>query len=199
MSHSQKTRNQLVVSSYGGRLYRFNPSQYKDKEVFYAQEMEIAVGDKLRWTATDKEQGQINGKPFTITAFEGTSMTGLDSQGKTQEVSLLQPLSVDYNLVTTSYRAQSKSQKRVIVSATSDPTSAREPFYVKISRQFKELSVYTQDLEQLRQWVKRSNAQQNPLDLLGEPHEPRNYTNSIAPRHSGPAYPYGGADQRHRP
>ena len=159
---------QLLVSSYGGRLYRFDPSKYKDKEVFSAQKIELAVGDSLRWTATDKKQSRINGKQFTVAAFEGTAMTVTNHQGRTQEVSLLQPLALDYSLVSTSYRAQGKTAKRVIVSATSDPTSSREPFYVKISRQTKELNVYTQDLEQHKGWVKRSNAQQNPLELIGE-------------------------------
>lgn len=183
---------ELIVRSSGGRLYRFNPSQYKDKEVFHAQEIQIGVGDNLRWTATDKEQGRINGKHFTVSALEGTTMTILDSKGQTQDVSLLQPLAVDYNLVSTSYRAQSKTQKRVIVSATSDPTSSREPFYVDISRQTKELTVYTQDLSKLRAWVKQSNAQQNPVELIGEHYvarndrtRPSNYGSKQATRASG--------------
>jgi len=189
--------NELVVSSYGGRIYHFDPAKYKSKEVFYAAEIEIAVGDRLRWTATDKEQGRVNGKQFTVTAIEGINMTVLDSKGESRDVSLLQPLAVDYNLVSTSYRAQSKTQKRVIVSATSDPTSSREPFYVQISRQTKELVVYTQDLEQLRGWVQRSNAQKNPLELLGENHEQRNLSDSNACGHSGASEPDGTAAQRY--
>lgn len=191
--------NELLVSSYGGRLYRFDPDKYKDKEVFYAQEMEIAVGDRLRWTSSDKSKGQINGRTFTVAAFEGTTMRVVDLKDKADDVSLLQPLTVDYDLVSTSYRAQGKTKKRVIVSATSDPTSSREPFYVKISRQTKELSVYTQDLEQLRKWVKSSNAQENPLELLGENHEQRNSTNPFVNRHSGAAQPDGKTAQRYGP
>lgn len=164
----ERRGEELLVSSAGGRRYRFNPAQCKDKEVFSAESIEIAVGDQLRWTATEKDKGRINGKGFTVTAIEGATLTVCDPKGQTQEVSLLQPLAVDYNLVSTSYRAQSKSQHRVIVSATSDPTSSREPFYVQISRQVHHLSVYTQDLENLRDWVKRSSAQSNPLELLGE-------------------------------
>jgi len=191
------SENELVVSSYGGRIYHFDPAKYKDKQVFYSQEMEIAVGDRLRWTATDKGQGRINGKHFTVTALEGITMSAVNHKGKTVDVSLLQPLSVDYNLVSTSYRAQSKTQKRVIVSATSDPTSSREPFYVQISRQFKELSVYTQDLEQLREWVQRSNAQKNPVELLSAEYEQRNLSDANAFRHSGAVEPDRTANQRH--
>ncbi len=159
----------LVVSSYGGRVYHFNPAKFKDKQVFSSQEIEIAVGDNLRWSAgADKNKGQINGKHITVASFNDTSMTVVDDLGATQSVSLLQPLPVNYNLVSTSYRAQGKSKKRVIVSATNDPTSSLEPFYVKISRQTKELTVYTQNLEKLRGWVNRSNAQQNPVELIGE-------------------------------
>ncbi|MES1026211.1 MobF family relaxase [Gloeocapsa sp. BRSZ] len=179
----------LVVSSYGGRIYRFSPKQYKEKEVFYAQEIEIAVGDRLRWTASDKSKEQINGQIFTVTAIEGTTLRIVDKKGITRNISLTQPLAVDYDLVSTSYRAQGKTAKRVIVSATSDPTSSREPFYVKISRQTQELSIYTQDLQQLEKWVKRSNAQENPSELLGE-----NYDG----RHSQAIEPDGTTDQLDR-
>ncbi len=161
--------SELVVSSQGGRIYHFNPSKFKDKQVFTSQEIEIAVGDNLRWTAgADKLKGQINGKKIEVASIQDTSMTVVDERGENQSVSLLQPLPVDYDLVSTSYRAQGKSKKRVIVSATSDPTSSLEPFYVKISRQTKELTVYTQNLEKLRSWVNRSNAQQNPVELIGD-------------------------------
>ena len=159
--------NELLISSYGGRSYRFDPSKFRDKQVFTSHKIEFAVGDQLRWTAgADKHLGQINGKQVTVTSFNSMSMNVMDNQGKTQEVSLLQPLPLDYNLVSTSYRAQGKSKKRVIVSATNDPTSSLEPFYVKISRQTKDLTVYTQDLEKLRGWVERSNTQENPLELI---------------------------------
>ncbi|MDJ0647124.1 MAG: MobF family relaxase [Xenococcaceae cyanobacterium MO_188.B19] len=159
----------LLLSSHGGRNYRFDPSKFRDKQVFTSDEIELAVGDQLRWTAgADKHLGQINGKQVTVTNFNSMSMNVMDNQGKTQEVSLLKPLPLDYNLVSTSYRAQGKSKKRVIVSATSDPTSSLEPFYVKISRQTKDLTVYTQNLEKLRKWVEHSNAQENPLELIKE-------------------------------
>lgn len=191
--------NALVVSSYGGRLYRFNPSQYKDKEVFYAQEMEVVVGESLRWTSTNKSKDRINGQTFTVTAIEGTKLSVIDKKGNTRDVSLMQPLAVDYDLVSTSYRAQGKTAKRVIVSATSDPTSSREPFYVKISRQTKELSVYTQDLQQLEKWVSRSNAQLNPLELLGDNHDERDFSRSCdISGYSGSVEPDGAKDQQNR-
>ena len=155
------TGEELVVSSQGGRIYHFNPAKCKDQQVFTSQSIEIAVGDNLRWSAgADKNKGQINGKHITVVSIEDTSMTVVDERGATQSVSLLQPLPVDYNLVSTFYRARGKSKQRIIVSTANDPTSSLEPFYVKISRQTKELTVYTQNLEKLRGWVNRSSVQE---------------------------------------
>lgn len=164
----------LTVSSYGGRNYTFDPGGFKSKQVFTSRQIEFAEGDKLRWSSgADKKKGQINGKQVTVKEIDSFSIKLEDNQGKIQLVSLLQPLPLDHDLVSTSYRAQGKSKKRVIVSATNDPTSSLEPFYVKISRQIKELKVYTQDLEQLRNWVGRSNAKQNPLELIEQTYERR--------------------------
>ncbi|MGL5720175.1 MAG: hypothetical protein ACRCYP_05225, partial [Alphaproteobacteria bacterium] len=160
--------DEVIVSSMGGRTLRFNPALYKDKDVFYGQKLDIAKGDKLRWTASEKAIGRLNGKALTVTAINKQSMEVVDQKGVTHSVSLSEPIHVDSNWVSTSYRAQGQSVLRVIVSATNDPTSSREPFYVKISRQKLNLSVYTENLEQLRKWVEKSNAQPNALDLIQE-------------------------------
>jgi conjugative relaxase-like TrwC/TraI family protein len=162
---------ELVVSTAGGRLYRIDPARQKGKhssyEVFYAQEMEIAVGDRLRWTTSDKEHGRINGRHLKVTAIDETTMTVQDvSTKKIQQVSLLEPLAMDYNWVVTSYRSQAGTYTGTIASTTDDPTSSREPFYVTISRQKHKLIVFTQDYAQLQTWVQRSSAQENPLELL---------------------------------
>ena len=63
--------SELIVSSSGGRIYRFDPSKYKEKQVFNSRKMEVAVGDKLRWTSSgNKKKGQINGKQVTVTAID---------------------------------------------------------------------------------------------------------------------------------
>ncbi|MGR3280710.1 hypothetical protein ACSYAD_37270, partial [Acaryochloris marina NIES-2412] len=63
--------DELVVSSFGGRLYRFKPAKYKLKEVYSAKEFDVAVGDKLRWTTTINENNWINGQQLTVTALDG--------------------------------------------------------------------------------------------------------------------------------
>ncbi|MGB8702427.1 MAG: AAA family ATPase, partial [Thermosynechococcaceae cyanobacterium] len=173
---------QLLVESPGGRLYWFDPVQYKDKEVFRTQEINLAEGDRLRWTATRKTEDQVNGQEFKVTAIHGTQIDIVDLQGKSRRIDGSQPLGLDYANVATAYGAQGLTAQRVIVSATNSPTSAQEPFYVKISRQVKDLQIYAEDLDQLHEWVNRSVAQANPLELIGDSYDTRTATNRPSDR-----------------
>ncbi|MGR3280394.1 hypothetical protein ACSYAD_35670, partial [Acaryochloris marina NIES-2412] len=77
---------ELIVSSLGGRLYRVNPAKFKDKEVYHAQEFDVAVGDKLRWTTTIRENNWINGQQLTVTALDSLNMTVVDREGRSHDV-----------------------------------------------------------------------------------------------------------------
>jgi hypothetical protein len=54
----------------------------------------------------------------------------------------------------------------VFVSATNDPTSNQEPFYVSISRQTHALKIWVQDYGGLKRRVAESSVQLNPIELL---------------------------------
>jgi hypothetical protein len=161
-----KDKSELIVSTTGGRLYRFDPKKCKDKQVFTSYEFDVAVGDRLRWTHSNPERGQVNGATFEITAIKGQFATAIAEEGKTIQIDLSQPLTVDYTLTSTSYQSQGSDRPRVFVSATNDPTSNREPFYVAISRQIKHLKIWTQDYDGLARRVVESNQQLNPLELI---------------------------------
>ena len=177
----KRVGNELVVSSYGGRMYRIDPSKHKDKDVYYAKSIEIAVGDRVRWTIADKQKGRTNGRHLTVTAINETSLSVQDVKTrKTHEVSLLQPLAVDYDWVSTSYKVQGSTYKETIGSTTNDPTSSREALTVTISRQKHDLTLYTEDLKQLERWANRSNAQENPLELIGKDYGNRNQSRTEA-------------------
>ena len=167
-----KERDELIVSTAGGRLYRFEPKKFTEKQVFSSRAFDVAVGDTLKWTKNNPTKGEVNGETFKVTAIEGGIATAITEAGKPIGVNLSQPLAVDYTLVNTSYQVQGLDGYRVFVSATNDPTSSREPFYVSISRQIKALKIWVQDLESLKRRVVESKVQMNPLELLfGDPDE----------------------------
>lgn len=167
----QKLENELVVSSPGGRLYRFDPSKYKDKEVFKEQLIPVAVGDELRWTQNNPDQKWSNGDEVKVIGIEGNVLHVLDEEGQQRTIRLDHALCLDYALVNTAYRAQGQNRVRVIVSSTNDPTSSQEPFYVKISRQSHEILIFCESLEHLYERVGISIAQDNAVELIKEHHE----------------------------
>jgi conjugative relaxase-like TrwC/TraI family protein len=165
---------QLLVKTQGGRLYLFDPAKFKDKEVFSGQEIAIAVGDRLRCRITDKKENLVNGHEFEVAAINGTTITLKDEKGRERKLDGLKPLGLDYAYVSTVYNAQGITAKRTFLSATSDLTSAQEPFYVGISRQEDEIIIFAEDLAELRDWVGRSVTQENAVDVIGEDHERNN-------------------------
>ncbi|ABW33028.1 conserved hypothetical protein (plasmid) [Acaryochloris marina MBIC11017] len=163
--------DELLVSSSGGRLYHFNPSKYKHKEVYEVQNLNVAVGDDLRWTHNNKEQKWSNGDEVKVVAIEGSTLHVIDEEGQHRTISLDHPVCLDYALVHTAHRAQGQSRKRVVISSTNDPTSSKEPFYVKISRQSHEIVIYCQSFKKLDERVSESIAQDNATELLKDYHE----------------------------
>ena len=184
--------DELVVSSFGGRLYRFKPAKYKLKEVYSAHKFDVAVGDKLRWTTTIKENNWINGQQLTVTALDGLNMKVRDHEGRSHDVPLTQPLALEYDRVWTSYHSQGANKKRSIILATNDRTSSQEPFCVDISRQEHEITIYTENLEKLKQRVAESNAQKSALDQIEKTYG--RTTTADHQRDSSPVSPTHGRD-----
>jgi conjugative relaxase-like TrwC/TraI family protein len=136
-------------------------------EVLREGVLNVAVGDRVKFTATIKAKDWYNGTQLDITAVSGEWIKGVDKRGKEYKIDITKPVGIDHDWVGTSYSRQGKTAKRAIVSLTSDPTSSRESSTVSISRQTHDIIVFTQDLEQLNRWVGLSNRQPNILDELG--------------------------------
>ena len=180
----QKLDHELVVSSPGGRLYRFDPSKYKDKEVFKEQLIPVAVGDELRWTQNNPDQKWSNGDEFKVLGIVGNVLQVSDEEGQRRTIRLDHALPLGYALVNTAYRAQGQTRVRVLVSSTNDPTASQEPFYVKISRQSHEILIFCQSLEHLYERVGISVAQDNAVELIKEHHEQHRSLTTVSPAKS---------------
>jgi conjugative relaxase-like TrwC/TraI family protein len=166
--------DQLIVSTAGGRKYRFDPAQC-DLEVFYTQEFPIAVGDRLRWTTTDSMRPR--GSDFRVIKILEQAIKLKDAKGKTQTIDGSQPLQLDHAVVYTSAALNELNRKRVIF-AVSDPTAAQNlPKLLKS----KEVQVYTDSLDQIKTWFAQA---QNTLQN-GEINHEFKRRNSAQPNPSG--------------
>jgi conjugative relaxase-like TrwC/TraI family protein len=168
-----KVEGQLLhVQSPGGRQFKINPAKHERKEVYTARKNQIAVGDRLRFTSTNKKAGIYTNTYLSCADIQDGIATVQDSKGQQYELDLSKPQKIDHDWTTTSYRAQGGTNSETIFVASLNPTSAMESFYVAISRhRTSHIAVFTESVEKLKEWLGTSNAQQNAIETLFDPFE----------------------------
>jgi plastocyanin len=157
-----KTLDTLTLRDENGMTYRVDPNF--EKAVFSPSEIEIASGDRLRWTHNDRDARRRNGQEFKIIKLDKASATIEYADGTQENLDLTLPLHLDYALVSTTYSSQGKTANRVLIAA--DHTVASESFYVAVSRVKDELKLYTTDKDEILDKACVSKAKENPLEVL---------------------------------
>jgi conjugative relaxase-like TrwC/TraI family protein len=156
--------NRLILVSANGNEIAIDPSHCLKKSVYQAQEIDVAVGDRLRWSKNDTAAGIRNGQTFKILGFEDHQTQIEYADGKTDWVNLNGTQYLDYAWVSTTYSAQGKTAERVL--ATTDRTLNQEAFYVICSRAKYQLTLYTDDKTELLRLAQTSRAKENVSDYL---------------------------------
>jgi conjugative relaxase-like TrwC/TraI family protein len=162
-----RASNQLTLVSADGNEFTIDPSHCLKKSVYQPQDMEVAVGDRLRWSKNDAAAGIRNGQTFKVLGFEDQQTQIEYADGKTDLVNLNGTQYVDYAWVSTTYSAQGKTAERVL--ATTDRTLNQEAFYVICSRAKYQLNLYTDDKAELLRLAQVSKAKENVSDYLKLP------------------------------
>ena len=156
--------NTLTVQGDDGQEVTFDPAKCEKKLVYQPVWLDIAVGDRLRWTRNDRQQQRRNGQELTVEAIDGTQVTAVDPSGQRYEIDAQTWQYLDYAWGNTIHSAQGKTADRVLVLAHDNLD--QESFYVACSRVKHQLSIYTDSLEHLRQQAHRSRSQENVTDYL---------------------------------
>ncbi|MEM6452219.1 MAG: MobF family relaxase [Cyanobacteria bacterium P01_D01_bin.105] len=160
-----KEAQSLVVETAAGQLMSLDPACCKRKTVYRVQSVEVAKGDRLRWTRNDRATNRRNGSQFTVADIDAAGNAQLmDDQGKVTQTNLQGYQFIDHALVSTIYSSQGKTANRVL--ALMNSTINQESFYVAVSRAKHRLSIYTTDIADLTQQAQRSRAKENASDYI---------------------------------
>ena len=158
--------HRLVVETADGQLLSIDPAQCRRKSVYAVQMMDVAVGDRLRWTKNDQKTKTRNGQQFTVAeVLESGIVRAVSEAGQSQWVSLSGHQHVDYAWVSTTYSAQGKTAERVLV-LMSEKTMNREAFYVAVSRAKHGLKLYAANKDELLRKAQVSRAKENASDYI---------------------------------
>lgn len=158
-----KTDDTLTLKAPNGQQCEVDPKFRK--AVYQRQSVEIAVGDRLKWTKNNRILERRNGQEFVVTAIEGDSATLSYFDGsRTETINLAKAQHLNHALVSTTYGSQGKTANRVLIAA--DYTIGKESFYVAVSRAKYELKLFTEDKERLLEQALQTRSQENPLEIL---------------------------------
>ena len=133
--------------------------------VYEPERAELAPGDRVRITRNDAALDLANGDRFTVAAVTPRAITLVDG---TREVELpaVRPLHLDHAYATTIHSSQGTTAERVLIdAATKSRTTAKDVYYVAISRAQHEARIYTDDAAKLPAAIERERPKHAALDL----------------------------------
>ncbi|MEO1387927.1 MAG: MobF family relaxase [Cyanobacteria bacterium J06634_6] len=165
-----KDANQLVVETGTGQLLKVDPARCDRKTVYRVQPMNIAAGDRLRWTKNNRAAKTRNGQQFTVAEIDANGkVLAVDGNGESRWFDLAGRSHVDYAWVSTTYGSQGKTADRVL-ALMGEKTTNKEAFYVAVSRAKHGLRLYATDKHELIRKAQVSRSKENASDyvLLGQ-------------------------------
>ena len=158
--------NLLTLETSDNQLLQIDPGKCDRKAVYTTLDVEIAEGDRLKWTKNNRVAGTRNGQQFTVESItpEGIAQIVTD-QNETSTVDLATGAQhIDYAWVSTTYSSQGKTAGAVM--ALIDNTTNKEAFYVATSRAKQRLQLYTSSVEDLQKLAEKSRANENVSDYV---------------------------------
>ena len=157
--------NRLTVRGEKGEVIQFCPMTYRRLSVYEPERTELAPGDRVRITRNDAALDLANGDRFTVAAVSPSVLTLSDGRRQV-ELSADRPLHVDHAYATTIHSSQGTTADRVLIdAATRSRTTAKDVYYVAISRAQHEARIYTDNSAELPRAVERENPKHAALDL----------------------------------
>ena len=162
--------NTVTVSLEGGSTVTYDPRRLRGVNVFREVEREFAAGERVQFTAPNKDLGVANRDLGTVVSLEDGQMT-LRMDGKsarTVTFDTAQFRQFDHGYAVTSHSSQGLTAGRVLAHIDTD--SARGLIndrlaYVAISRASDDARIYTNDAETLGNKLARDITKTSALAL----------------------------------
>jgi ATP-dependent exoDNAse (exonuclease V) alpha subunit len=133
--------------------------------VYEPERAVLAVGDRVRITRNDAARDLANGDRFVVADVTRDAITLTDGK-RTVELPADKPLHLDHAYATTVHASQGTTADRVLIdAATKSRTTAKDVYYVAISRAQHKARIYTDDAAKLPIAIQRECKKHAALDL----------------------------------
>jgi len=146
----------------------FNPKTHKKLSVYEPKRAELSPGDVVRVTRNNAALDLANGDRFKVEKAETGRVVLADSKRRI-ELETGKPLHLDHAYATTAHSSQGLTADRVLIDEDSKSrTTAKETYYVAISRPRTKAHIFTDDKEKLPAAIARETVKSAALDLVRE-------------------------------
>ena len=176
--------NTVTVQQEDGKAITYDPKRLKGVNAYRETQKDFAVGDRIQFTAKDKELGVNNRDLGIITKLE-TGQVTVQLDGKTERTVQFDPVKMrhfDHGYAVTSHVSQSLTEGRVIANIDTDsPRSLINTrlAYVAVSRAEHDARIYTNDAEGLGARLATDISKTSAVDFRKSP-DPAPHKNTVA-------------------
>ena len=161
-------------------------SEGKKFSVFEKSQISLSAGDRIRVTQngfSENKKRMNNGNILTVKGFDSTG--NIVAQADKSEVVIGKYYrNFSYGYATTSHSSQGKTVDKVLIAQSSFSARAgsKEQFYVSASRGKTEISIYTDNKQELREAVGQSSARITAVELADRAERQRQATQKGVPK-----------------
>jgi len=149
---TEPKENLLTVQKSDGEQVTYDPSRLRGISAYREIEREFAVGDRLQFTAPNRELGVANRDLSTVEQIKDWQLAVRMDNGKAVSFDPNQMRHFDHGYAVTSHSSQGLTAERVLVNIDSNvhPELINSRFaYVSVSRASQDAQIYTNDAGKL--------------------------------------------------
>jgi ATP-dependent exoDNAse (exonuclease V) alpha subunit len=160
----------MIVSLPDGTHRPMSPRRLSGKgwSLGVAEDLELAVGERVRFTGTDSIAGYRNREHGVVEEISADALAIRRSDGSTLRLARDQVLSLDYRYAVTGHSAQGLDASRVVMEKdTHSRTTHRRSFYTDLTRARDAAVVVTDSAVRLARRVQTEHSKVAAMDVVG--------------------------------
>src|SRR5487761_1503536 len=161
--------NLITVKRGNGQRVNYDPRRLHGVALYRESERAFAKGDRVQFTAPNREQHVANRELGTIDKIDarGNLQVRLDS-GRVVAFNIRESPHLDYGYAVTSHSSQGQTAERVLIHVDADHAGEklvnRRLAYVAVSRGRDDVQIYTNDKSQLAEGLSRDVSHQSAME-----------------------------------
>ncbi|ECO7278092.1 conjugative relaxase [Salmonella enterica] len=158
--------NRLTVKDEQCENISFSPARYSKLSVYSIEKTELAAGDQVRMTRNDAQLDVANGDRFTVKGVREDKVLLENDKGRLVTIDASKPMYMGLAYASTVHSAQGLTTDKVFINVdTKSLTTAKDVYYVAVTRARHEAIIYTDDAKKLGSAVSRESLKNAALEI----------------------------------